>query len=214
VHTPKLFQQADIESMQAMMLASPLGALVTSGANGLIANHIPFELAKEPKPYGRLSGHVARANPLWKDVVSSPKATEVLVIFSGADAYVSPSWYPSKKTSERVVPTWDYVVVHVYGQIRVIEDQRWLRSHVERLTNREESGFERPWAVTDAPSEFVDQMLSAIVGIEIDITRMEGKWKVSQNRSGPDRAGVAAGLREQGRPDGGEMADLVDSWEG
>ena len=207
MHVPKHFRQDDTESMKAMILANPLGSLVTVGPSGLSANHIPFELAKEPSPYGSLLGHVARANPVWREI--SPEF-EALIIFNGASTYVSPSWYPSKQLNQKVVPTWNYVVVHAYGHVRVVEEASWLRAHVGRLTNREESKFDFPWSVSDAPIEFTEKMLGAIVGIEIEVTRLEGNWKVSQNRPGPDRAGVVEGLLNQGIPSAQLMAEYVE----
>lgn len=211
MHIPKHFRQDDTESMRAFMLANPLGALITAGKRGLSATHIPFELTEAPPPYGSLSGHVARANPVWREISSD---FESLIIFNGVNAYISPSWYPSKSDDGRVVPTWNYVVVHAYGHVRAVEERAWLRAHVERLTNRKESGADLPWSVSDAPAGYTERMLSAIVGIEIEITRLEGKWKLSQNRPEPDRAGVVAGLRNQGTPDAELMARYVDKAKG
>jgi len=136
----------------------------------------------------------------------------MLVVFHGAGAYVSPSWYPNKQRTDKVVPTWNYVVVHAYGSIRMVEEKHWIRGHTERLVNREESKFDRPWSVTDAPEDFIEKMPGAIVGIEIEITRLDGKWKLSQNRSALDRAGVTEGLRNLGAPRSKQMAEYVENW--
>jgi transcriptional regulator len=153
-----------------------------------------------------LRGHVARANPVWH---ASARDVEALVIFSGPHAYVTPAWYPTKQESGRVVPTWNYAVVHAYGRLRAIEDVAWLRNFVSRLTERHEGERAVPWKVTDAPADFIERQLGGIVGLEILVRRLDGKWKVSQNRPAPDRAGVVAGFRERGDPASGGMADLV-----
>jgi transcriptional regulator len=159
-----------------------------------------------PAPFGTLRGHVARANPLWRE---SSSGSGALVIFQGPQQFVSPSWYPTKQETGRVVPTWNYVVVHAHGRVRMIDDGIWVRSHLEQLTNRHEQNRAMPWKVTDAPADFIEKMTSAVVGIEITIERLTGKWKVSQNRSLPDRKGVVAGLEEDGSPAARVMADLV-----
>ena len=207
MYVPKHFEQSEIGAIQALIAANPLGSLVTVGPTGLSANHIPFELVAEAGPHGRLVGHVARANPVWREVSGEP---QVLVIFQGANAYITPSWYPSKQDGGRVVPTWNYVAVHVYGAVRLVEDPDRLKAHVDQLTRRQESAFPHPWSVADAPTGFTEKMLGAIVGLEIDITRLEAKWKVSQNRSVQDREGVAKGLRTLGTPFAGQVADHVD----
>jgi len=207
VYVPKHFEQSEIAAIQALIVAHPLGSLVTVGPAGLSANHIPFELVADAGPYGRLVGHVARANPVWREVSGELQA---LVIFQGANAYITPSWYPSKQDGGRVVPTWNYVAVHVYGAIQVVEDPDRLKAHVDRLTRRQESAFPHPWSVGDAPTGFTEKMLGAIVGLEIDIARLEAKWKVSQNRSGQDREGVVQGLRALGTPFADQMADYVE----
>lgn len=194
--------------MHALILGNPLGSLVTVGPGGLSATHVPFELTAEAGPHGMLVGHVARENPVWRE--ASPDL-QALVVFQGANAYISPSWYPSKKKGGKVVPTWNYVAVHAHGHIRVVDDAERIRAHIESLTNREESGFAQPWSIDDAPVEFTEKLLGAVVGIEIDITRLEGKWKVSQNRSGEDRAGVAEGLRKQGTHGAQHMALYVEN---
>jgi len=207
VYLPKHFEETRVEVLHALIREYPLGTLVTLGADGLNANHIPIEIDPEPAPLGTLRGHVARANPVWRDAVAD---VEALVVFQGPTAYVSPSWYPSKRETGKVVPTYNYAVVHAYGRLHSVEDPAWLRHLVERLTSRFEAGRAEPWQVADAPESYIDAQLRAIVGIEIPITRLLGKWKVSQNRSAPDRAGVVHGLEGDADPDAAEIARLVE----
>lgn len=205
MYLPRHFEETRVEVLHDLIRACPLGALVTVTASGLDANHVPFEIDPAPAPFGTLRAHVARANPVWRDVA----AGDVLVIFRGPDGYVSPAWYPSKAETGKVVPTWNYAVVHAHGAMRAIDDRAWLRAFVEKLTDRHEAARDEPWRVTDAPADYVDTMIGAIVGLEMPITRLTGKWKVSQNRPAQDRAGVVAGLRhERGQP-GAAMSDLV-----
>mgnify|MGYP003394344315 CR=1 FL=1 len=205
MYIPKQFEETDVEVLHELIRIKPLATLVTLNAGGLEANHIPFILSAETKPYGTLSGHVARSNPLWQD---HPADTDVLVIFHGAESYITPSWYASKAESGKVVPTWNYVSVQAKGRLRVIHEPDWILSQLESLTAHNEAGFEHPWAVADAPHEFTRKLLDVIVGIEIEITELKGKWKVSQNRSDQDRASVVSGLTNTGQP---EMAALVKS---
>ena len=179
------------EQLLAFIEAHPLGALVTASAEGLFATHLPFVVARARGAHGVLEGHVARANPHHAQVLASDEA---LVIFTGPDAYVTPSWYQSKAEHGRVVPTWNYVAVHVYGTLRFTDDAAYLERHLHELTTRHESGREHPWAVGDAPAEYVAQLRRAIVGVELTITRLEGKWKMSQNRPAADIDGVIRGL--------------------
>jgi transcriptional regulator len=206
MYLPKHFEETRVETLHELIRAHPLGALVTPGPAGLTANHIPFEVDLDPAPLGTLRGHVARANPVWGE---TPPGAEVLVLFQGPETYISPSWYPSKQETARVVPTWNYAVVHAHGPLRAIEDRDWLRAFVTRLTDRHEAARREPWKVTDAPADFIDRQLGAIVGIEIPIARLVGKWKVSQNRPAPDRAGVVEGLSQVGHPAASAMAELV-----
>ncbi len=206
MYLPKHFEQTDVGMLHRLIRAHPLGALVTLAAGGLEANHIPFLVQADPAPYGTLHGHVARGNPLWRDVACD---AESLVIFQGPEQFISPAWYPSKKETAKVVPTWNYAVVHAYGRMRVIDDAAWLRAHVERLTDRHEAERSAPWKVTDAPADYIEKMLQGIVGIEIRIARLAGKWKASQNRSARDRAGVVDGLTREGTEPAAAMADLV-----
>jgi len=195
MYLPKHFEETRVEVLHALVRRHPLGTLVAMTPHGLDASHIPFEIDPEPAPYGTLRCHVARANPLWQTLSSAPEA---LAIFQGDDAYISPSWYVAKQEHGKVVPTWNYAIVHAHGQARVVHEADWLRTLVTALTDRHEEGRAERWRVTDAPAEYVEKMLAAIVGIEIPITRLQGKWKMSQNRSAADRRGVVAGLEHEG----------------
>lgn len=190
MYLPPHFAQHDPAALHALMCEHPLATLVSHGEHGLTADHVPLEFDAMAGVHGTLFGHVARANPLWRVAAGAP----VLAVFSGAQAYVSPSWYPSKAATHKVVPTWNYTVVHAHGVLEVVEDAPWLRALVGRLTSHHEAPRSAPWAVDDAPADYVQQMLRAIVGIRIPVTRLVGKWKVSQNRSEADRQGVAEGL--------------------
>ena len=181
------FREQRVEVLHALIQAHPLATLVMQTADGLEANHIPLLIDAQPAPYGTLRGHVARANPLWKHVQGD---ADVLAVFHGAQGYITPSWYASKAEHGKVVPTWNYAVVHAHGPLIVHDDAAWLRSLVTQLTDTQESHREQPWRVTDAPAEYVDSMLKVIVGIEIPIRRLQGKWKMSQNRLPQDRASV------------------------
>ena len=211
MYLPKHFEESRVDVLHDLIRTHPLGTLVTLATGRLEANHIPFEIDPEPAPLGTLYGHVARANPQWCDL--SP-GVDALVIFQGPEAYVSPSWYPSKQESGKVVPTWNYAVVHAYGPLRAIEDTTWLRAFVEKLTDRHETGRATPWKINDAPAGYVDKLVTAIVGIEIPIARLLGKWKVSQNRPASDREGVVAALHQQGGDVASAMAELVRASKG
>lgn len=206
MYVPGHFAETDPGRLHALIRAHPLGTLVTTTASGLNADHIPFLIGADPAPNGTLRAHVARANTVWRDHVPG---TDALVVFHGADSYVSPNWYPSKRETGKAVPTWNYVVVHAHGPITFIQDPAWLRAHVESLTREHEAHHTPPWAITDAPADFIDTLLTAIVGIEIPVTRLTGKWKLSQNRSAADREGVVSGLSGVGTPSAGDVAALV-----
>ena len=193
MYVPSHFAESRVEVLHQLIRARPLATLVTLNADGLNANHIPFEIDPEPLPLGTLRGHVARANPVWR---AFSREVEALVIFRGPQAYISPSWYASKTESGEVVPTYNYIVAHGYGEMKIVDDREWLRGLVTRLTNRFEAGGDAPWQVTDAPPAFIDKQLGAIVGIEIALTKLIGKWKVSQNRPAKDRDGVVQKLSE------------------
>jgi transcriptional regulator len=205
MYLPGHFAETRSEVLQALLRAHPFATLVTHGDDGLSANHLPLHFAAGVVPCGALQGHVARANPLWRDAADS----EVLAIFHGPQAYVTPSWYATKHADGKAVPTWNYVVVHARGRLRVIDDPVWLRGQLETLVAQHEAGFAEPWQISDAPPDYIDKMMAAIVGIEITISELTGKWKTSQNQPGINRAGVVAGLRRQGTDDSLQMAELV-----
>jgi len=206
MYVPAPNEETRIPVMHTLVRAHPLGTWVTPADEGLIANHIPFLIDAERGEFGTLVGHVARANPVWK---TFSKTADSLVIFQGPQAYITPSWYPGKQEHGKVVPTWNYVVVHAHGIPCAIEDRDWLLQHVTQLTAAHEAGESSPWKVSDAPPAYIDSMLRAIVGIEIPITKLVGKWKVSQNRSNADRRGVVEGLIARGDEASVEMAELV-----
>ncbi|MDO9105922.1 MAG: FMN-binding negative transcriptional regulator [Methylovulum sp.] len=205
MYIPNHFDEPRLDVMQALMCDYPLATLVTFSAAGLNANHIPLHWVDDGSDYGCLRGHVARANPLWKD---SGQNNEALAIFQAENAYISPSWYASKQQTGKVVPTWNYAAVHVYGSLRVIDDTAWIHDQLEAMTTRHEAAFPEPWAVSDAPHDFTDKLIEQIVGIEIGVTRMLGKWKVSQNQPAENQDSVIQGLNKSGKA---EMAGLVTS---
>lgn len=196
MYVPPHFEEGRDEELLGLIAARPLGALVVNGPQGLDASHLPF-LIDEAGGERKLLAHVARANPLWEEVVDG---AEVLVIFRADDAYISPNWYPSKHEFHRQVPTWNYRVVHVHGRIHVRDDERFVRGVVARLTRTHErrAGSPKPWKMSDAPREFTDQMIANIVGIEIEVDRMVGKWKLGQNKEERDRLGAADALDQRG----------------
>jgi transcriptional regulator len=199
MYLPSHFEESRAEVLHALIRAQPLGLLVTQSDAGLQANTVPFLLDPDPAGGpGILRAHVARANPLWRETRTD---AETLVVFQGPQAYVSPGWYPSKAEHGKVVPTWNYVMVQARGTLRAIDDAAWVRAFVTRLTAHHEAVQAKPWAVADAPADFIETMTRAIVGIEITLSALTGKWKVSQNRSAADRAGVASGLRAVGQND-------------
>lgn len=210
MYLPTHFEETRVDVMHALMRAQPLALLVTLSGAGLQANPLPFLIDPEPAPFGTLRGHVARANPLWRD---SRLDLDSLVVFQGPQAYVSPSLYPSKAEHGKVVPTWNYVTVQARGRLRVIDEAAWLHVLVRRLTDIHEAQRTAPWAVSDAPDDYIATMLRAIVGIEIELTGLVGKWKVSQNRGTADRQGVARGLLQSaatgGDTEAAQMARLV-----
>lgn len=206
MYCPAHFAEPRIEILHALMRARPLATLVTHGPDGLAANHIPLLLDAAAGEFGALRGHVARANPLWRAIGVGGDA---LAIFHGPQGYVTPGWYPSKVESGKAVPTWNYAVAHAHGRLRVIDDAVWLRAQIDALTARQEAAFPAPWRVADAPADYIAKMIGAIVGIEIEITRLAGKWKTSQNQPPRNRDGVVAGLRARGARDNEEMAALV-----
>ncbi len=209
MYLPPHFAETQTERLHALIAAHPLGALVTLGAAGLTANHIPFLLDPAAGEHGRLIGHVARSNPVWQNEIDGDGSISALVIFQGPAAYISPTWYATKRETHEVVPTYNYAVVHVHGTPVIHEDPKWLRGVVGKLTRTMEAGQPVPWKMADAPTPFVTDQVTKIVGIEIPIDRIVGKWKTSQNRPAADRAGAVAGLHAAGGPDAAAMADLI-----
>ena len=197
MYLPQHFEETRIEELHRVITDYPLGILVLNGDCGLDANHLPFELNPTAGERGQLLAHVARANPVWREASDGDDA---LVIFRAADAYISPNWYPTKHEFHRQVPTWNYQAVHVHGRIKIRDDERFVRGLVARLTrsNEARAGSDKPWRMTDSSKEYIDQMLAAIVGIEIEISRIVGKWKLGQNREERDRINAAEELRKRG----------------
>lgn len=208
MYQPPQFREDRLEIQHALMRARPLGMLVTMGREGLVANPIPFVLDAAASANGTLRAHLSRANSQWRDFDPSQEA---LVIFQGEEAYITPAWYEGKREHGKVVPTWNYTVVQAHGRMTVQDDPAWLLKQIEAMTRQQEAALPEPWEVADAPEPFIAAQLKGIVGIEIEITRIEGKWKVSQNRSEGDRRGVSEGLRRIGDDASRLMADLVDA---
>jgi transcriptional regulator len=203
MYTPKHFVETRVEALHGLIRAYPFATLVARAADGLTANHLPFELVGEV-----LHGHVARGNEL-----AQLDGAQVLLVFQGPDGYISPNWYPSKHETGREVPTWNYAVVHVHGRLRVIDDAAWLRRLLETLTDHHEAGQPQPWKISDAPEDHIEKSLRAIVGLEVAIERIEGKFKLSQNHPARNRAGVVAGLRERDGDGDAELAALMTQQE-
>lgn len=201
MYVPAHFDEPRTEVLHARIAQHPFGTLVTHGNSGLDANHLPFELAAAEGPLGVLRAHVARANPVWQDVANGD---EVLVVFRAGDAYISPNWYPSKHVHHKQVPTWNYMVVHAYGRITVLDDERFLRGLVGRLTRTHEAAQPAPWKMGDAPADYIDTMLKSIVGLQIDITRLVGKSKIGQNKDTEDVRGAGEALKAGGQTELGE----------
>ncbi|MBV9753295.1 MAG: FMN-binding negative transcriptional regulator [Hyphomicrobiales bacterium] len=206
MYRPLAFRLDALHDQHEVMRRYPLATLITRSADGVIANHIPFMIDAARGDKGVLRAHVARANPLWS---THPRDTEALVIFAGVDHYISPSWYATKRETGKVVPTWNYVAVHAWGPLCVFDDPEWLRGQVGALTALHEADSAAPWAVTDAPEDFVVGQIKAIVGIEVPIARIEGKVKASQNRPQADREGVVEALNGRGGERASSMASLV-----
>ena len=199
MYTPASFREERLEVLHGLIAAHPLGALVRMDADGLCADHLPFEIAAPTPeaPFGILRAHVARANPLWRTAAGTQAC---MVIFQGPHAYITPAWYAEKQRSGKEVPTFNYAVVHAHGPLRAIDDAAWLLGLVERLTARHEAAQATPWQVSDAPADYIDKLLKAIVGIEIPLTRLTGKWKLGQNRSLIDQATMARELALDSQP--------------
>lgn len=207
MYTPSQFKIEDQAEIHALMRAYSFATLVTNGPEGLIATHLPVVVKHDAtSPTGRIECHLARANSHWK---SFDAGADALMIFQGAEAYIRPGWYPTKVETEKAVPTWNYQAVHAYGRLELKPDKAWLLRHVSELSDQQEAPFAQPWATSDAPESYIDVMLRGIVGLSLEITRLEGKAKMSQNREVQDRVGVVAGLRERAGLHDGAVAELV-----
>jgi len=206
MYIPRANKEDRLPVLHKFMEEQPFASLITMGPSGLFASHIPMVL-EQNGANGRLKCHISRANPQWRDYAPS---VEALAIFSGPHHYITPSWYPEKEETGKVVPTWNYVVVHAYGHLKVMEDGEWLMAHLAKLTNIQEAGLPVPWKVGDAPADYIASIAKGIVGLEMDIERIEGKWKLSQNRSERDRSGVAKGLAELNTTESLTMKALVE----
>jgi transcriptional regulator len=205
MYQPAAFREDRIEVQHQLIREHPLGLLVSTGPGGLMANSVPFFVYADEGEKGTLRSHVARANLQWKELQAVP---DCLVVFQGSQDYITPSWLPTKQQTHKVVPTWNYVTVHVWGKARIVEDAAWLFRQLQDLTHAHEHSRSTPWKVTDAPEGFVAAQMQGIVGVEIPIDRIEGKWKVSQNRVEADREGIVEGLLTQEKPSA-SMAALV-----
>lgn len=207
MYIPRANEEKRIPVMHALMVSQPLAALVTMGSGGLFASHLPLVLEDDGSEFGLLKGHVSRANTQWKDFTPT---VDALAIFAGPQHYISASWYPGKLEDGKEVPTWNYAVVHAYGPLTLREDAAWLMAHLESLTDQHEAQSAVPWKVSDAPSDFIETQLRGIIGFELPIHRLEGKWKVSQNRNERDRNAVIDGLDALGTPEGAVMGRMVE----
>ncbi|CAN5408712.1 FMN-binding negative transcriptional regulator [soil metagenome] len=208
VYLPAHFEEQRPEAIHDLIRAQPLGTIVHIGADGLVANHIPFLIEPARGPHGTLIAHVARNNDLWREV---KPGVESLVVFQGPDAYISPNWYATKRETHEVVPTYNYAVVHAYGEIQVHDDEKWVRGVIGKLTKAMEALQPTPWKMADAPRDYLTMMVGNIVGIEIEITRLIGKTKLSQNRNLADREGAITGLRTMNSSGDSAAADAMES---
>jgi len=197
MYLPASFRQDDLGKLHRQIRATPFALLTSAGTDGVQASHLPLLLEPDEGEFGTLYGHFAKANPHWRDLHSG---VEVLAVFSGPDAYISPSWYPAKAEHGKVVPTWNYIAVHARGPVQLIEERESLLRIVSRISDLHEAGRPQPWAVSDAPRDYLDVMLRAIVGFALPIRRLEGKWKLGQNRSAADQLGVRRGLAASPEP--------------
>ncbi|TGQ73103.1 MAG: FMN-binding negative transcriptional regulator [Mesorhizobium sp.] len=212
MYEPPHFQETRPEVLHGLIRSHPLGMLISNGPEGPVANAIPFLLDAAVSPNGMLRAHLAKANPQWKLIAENP-SSPVLIVFQGTDAYVTPSWYETKRETGKVVPTWNYAIVQVRGTAKVIDDQDWLARQIADLTLSQEGTRQAPWAVTDAPAPFIQSQIKGIIGLEIEISEIHGKWKVSQNRPVADRVGVARGLESEATSSA-DMVRLVRSYGG
>ncbi|MCU1322402.1 MAG: FMN-binding negative transcriptional regulator [Acidobacteriaceae bacterium] len=209
MYIPRVNEETRLPVLHALMRAHPLAALVSVGVNGLFATHLPMVVVEDAdgQGLGTLQGHISRANPQWREFVAD---VDALAIFAGPQHYISASWYPGKLQDGEEVPTWNYAVVHASGLLRIVEDPDWLLAHLTSLTDIHEAGSAEPWKVSDAPADFVRTQMRGIVGLELPIRKLEGKWKVSQNRNEQDRQAVVEGLERLGTADALVMKGLVE----
>jgi transcriptional regulator len=207
MYIPRANEENRIPVLHGLMEAQPFASHIPMGSSGLFASHIPIVLHRDSGAFGLLRGHLSRANRQWQEFSPSVQA---LAIFSGPQHYITPSWYAEKAETGKVVPTWNYAVVHAYGHLKLIEDPAWLMDHLATLTNAHEAAFPTPWQVSDAPADYIESLAKGIVGLELSIERLEGKWKLSQNRSQQDRLGVVDGLDRLDTPASHAMKILVD----
>jgi transcriptional regulator len=206
MYIPRANEEKRLPVLHQLIHAEPLAALVTLGSTGLVATHLPMVLESTPDTLGILRGHVSRANSQWRDLNPT---VEALAIFSGPQHYITPNWYPGKHEHGREVPTWNYVVVHAYGPLRIIHDEHWLLAHLDQLTTQSEASAATPWKLADAPADYIRTLLNGIVGLELPIHRLEGKWKVSQNRTAAEKQGIIEGLTVLDTPASLTMKNLV-----
>ena len=206
MYIPKFNEETRLEILHGLIRSQPFATLVTMGSSGLIASHLPMVLSPGEGTPDILRGHISRANPQWREFDPS---IEALAIFAGPQHYITPNWYPEKAEDGKVVPTWNYAVVHAYGSIRITEDPAWLLTHLKSLTTQHEAAYPRPWAVTDAPEDYIASQIRGIVGLEIPIRHLEGKWKVSQNKSDRTKESIEHGLEDLNTPASLAMRDLV-----
>jgi transcriptional regulator len=205
LYEPPLHRNENLPQLHALIQERVFGLLISNGPDGLVASSVPFVLDTAGSKLGTLKVHLARANPQWRDLEASP---DTLIVFQGHDHYITPSWYETKRETGKVVPTWNYTMVQAKGRAKVMDDT-WLAQQIEELTRALEQRREAPWAVGDAPADFIAMQRRAIVGIEIEILDIRGKWKTSQNRNAADREGVVAGLEAMGDEDSRAMAEIV-----
>ena len=206
MYIPVPNREDNVSVLRRFVRANPLCTLVTMTGKGLIASHIPIVLHESASGFGVLRGHLARGNSQWRDCDAN---VEALAIFMGPQHFISASWYPGTRTHGEEVPTWNYVAVHAYGSLRIIEDSNWLLDHLKILVEENERIVETPWSISDAPPEFIASQMRNIIGVEIDVSRVEGKWKASQNRDDEEAAGVVIGLRRLNTPASEVMSKLV-----
>lgn len=207
MYIPKHFEEKDVSVLHALIRSHPLGTWVIQTREGLVVNHVPFLVDATRGEYGTLVGHIARANPIWK---SFTKESACVVIFQGPQTYITPSWYPTKQEHGKAVPTWNYAVVHAHGTPLSVDESDWMLKHVTALSDLHESERAIPWSVSDAPPDYINNMLKAVIGIEIPISTLVGKWKMSQNRPLSDQLGTVTGLHERGDSNSRQVATLIE----